>query len=202
MKKLSGTSLSEHALATTTLVLVGFSALILLADKLGFVDVDVDTVAIAWFCIGYGLFPWLFISGLALYFYTSDIFSSVYSTRWRFLKWIRGNNLQGASLVGANFTKTNLKGSRMSAANLIGANLRGIDLHESDLSRADLSSACLRGTNLRYSNMHGTRLWSANLVQADLSYANLNGAKCGLANMKMANLHHAKLGGAVSCSPT
>ncbi|HAE7072204.1 TPA_asm: pentapeptide repeat-containing protein [Salmonella enterica subsp. enterica] len=66
---------------------------------------------------------------------------------------MRGANLYGSDLRGANLCGANLYGSDLRGANLCGANLRG----------ANLCGANLCGANLRGSDLRGANLYGANL---------------------------------------
>ncbi|EGH9753593.1 pentapeptide repeat-containing protein [Salmonella enterica] len=84
---------------------------------------------------------------------------------------LRGANLRGADLCGAN-----LRGADLCGADLCGANLRGADLCGADLRGADLRGADLCGANLRGADLCGADLCGANLRGADLCGADLCGA--------------------------
>jgi hypothetical protein len=83
-------------------------------------------------------------------------------------------NLRGADLGGAN-----LRGADLYGADLGGANLRGADLYGADLRGANLRGADLYGANLRGANLGGANLYGVNLRGADLRGANLRGANLG-----------------------
>jgi uncharacterized protein YjbI with pentapeptide repeats len=87
------------------------------------------------------------------------------------LAYLRGVDLCGAFLSGAD----------LFAADLAAADLRGADLGEAHLGSADLS---------------GADLSRANLLGADLSWADLKGATLRGADLKRADLRGARLQGA------
>ena len=87
------------------------------------------------------------------------------------LAYLRGVDLCGAFLSGAD----------LFAADLAAADLRGADLGEAHLGSADLS---------------GADLSRANLLGADLSWADLKGATLRGADLKRADLRGARLRGA------
>ena len=102
---------------------------------------------------------------------------------------LRGANLSGVNLCGANLRYADLRGANLSGVNLSGANLRYADLSGANLSGAnlryaDLSGANLRRANLRSVNLSGANLRSANLSDADLSDADLRYADLRLCRLK------------------
>ncbi|HCW4875241.1 pentapeptide repeat-containing protein [Acinetobacter baumannii] len=70
-----------------------------------------------------------------------------------------------------------LRGADLYGADLRGANLRGADLYGADLRGANLRGANLRGADLRGADLYGADLRGANLRGADLYGADLRGAK-------------------------
>ena len=87
------------------------------------------------------------------------------------LAYLRGVDLCGAFLSGAD----------LFAADLAAADLRGADLGEAhlgsaDLSGADLSRANLFGADLSWADLKGAALHGADLRRADLRGARLQGA--------------------------
>ena len=113
-------------------------------------------------------------------------------------------DLSKAILVGANFSKADLRAAWFSNANLSRANLSGANLVVADLSGAnlsganlvvaDLSGADLSGVNLGKASLHGANLSKAELSGADLWGANLSGV-----DLSTATLRNAKLDGAILC---
>jgi len=81
-------------------------------------------------------------------------------------RWLRGS--EGWSKED----RADLRGANLRGANLYGADLRGANLRGADLYGADL-----RGANLRGANLYGADLYGANLRGADLYGAYLRGAK-------------------------
>ncbi|EDT1677147.1 pentapeptide repeat-containing protein [Salmonella enterica subsp. enterica serovar Javiana] len=79
---------------------------------------------------------------------------------------MRGADLYGANLCGADLRDTNLRGADLYGANLCDTNLRDTNLRGADL----------RDTNLRGANLCGADLYGANLCGADLCDTNLRGA--------------------------
>ena len=104
-----------------------------------------------------------------------------------------GANLCGANLYGANLSVANLYNADMCGANLCGANLYGANLRNAFLSRADLCGANLSGADLRDAYLCGANLSVANLYNADMCGANLCGANLYGANLSVANLYNADL---------
>ena len=81
---------------------------------------------------------------------------------------LRGANLSGVNLEGANLGGVDLSGSDLENTNLRGADLRGVDLEYATLRASDLRDTNLTGVNLR-----GACLRNANLKGVDL-----RGAAC------------------------
>ena len=104
---------------------------------------------------------------------------------------LRGADLQGAYLQGANLRGADLQGAYLRGADLQGANLRGADLQGADLQGADLQCANLRGADLQ-----GAYLQCANLRGAYLQGAYLQGAGLQGAHLQGAHLQGAYLQGA------
>jgi len=71
---------------------------------------------------------------------------------------LRGADLQGAVLRGANLQGADLQGAFLRGANLQGANLRGADLQGAFLQHANLQGANLRGAVLRGANLQGAKI--------------------------------------------
>ena len=92
--------------------------------------------------------------------------------------------------------EANLRGADLGGANLRGAELEGADLGGANLRGAELEGANLRGANLGGANLEDANLGSANLRGADLISANLRGANLGGADLISANLRGADLRGA------
>ena len=87
------------------------------------------------------------------------------------LAYLRGAELSGAYLSGAD-----LFGANLSAADLRGADLGGAHLVSADLSGADLSGANLFGADLSWAELQGAALNGADLRRADLTGSGLQGA--------------------------
>lgn len=109
---------------------------------------------------------------------------------------LREAQLEGAYLGGANLWGTNLEGASLEGANLVGANLgdanlEGANLAGASLGNANLESADLGGVNLQNAKLWDAKLWNAKLWDANLEDANLSGA-----NLRDANLESASLVGA------
>ncbi|EFV3644264.1 pentapeptide repeat-containing protein [Salmonella enterica] len=101
---------------------------------------------------------------------------------------LRGADLCGANLYGANLRDANLYGANLYGANLYGANLYGANLYGANLRDANLYGANLYGANLRDANLYGANLYGANLRGTDLRGADLCGANLCDANLRGANL--------------
>ena len=109
---------------------------------------------------------------------------------------LRGANLGGAYLSGADLSRADLGGANLSGAFLGGADLNGADLSGANLHGAYLSRADLRGANLSGADLSGANLSGADLGGANLSGANLGGADLSRADLSGANLRGANLSGA------
>ena len=92
---------------------------------------------------------------------------------------LRGANLSGASLCGANLRDADLRGANLSCASLCDADLFGANLCGARLRDANLCRAALCGASLRDADLRGANLSGASLCDADLFGANL----CGAENM-------------------
>ena len=111
---------------------------------------------------------------------------------------LKGANLKGANLSGADLKYANLYGANLydadlSGADLYGANLGCAYLRDADLKGADLKGAYLKGANLRDADLKGADLRSANLWDADLKGADLSGANLGCADLRDADLRDVNL---------
>ncbi|EDN6933601.1 pentapeptide repeat-containing protein [Salmonella enterica] len=104
---------------------------------------------------------------------------------------LRGANLYGANLCGADLFDANLYGANLCDANLFDANLYGANLCDANLFDANLRGADLRGANLCDANLFDANLYGANLCDANLRGADLRGA-----DLRGANLYGADLRGA------
>lgn len=76
---------------------------------------------------------------------------------------LRGINLSGQNLGGANLTGTNLSGANLSGANLTGTNLSGANLTGANLSGVSMSNTDLSGANLRGASLSGSGWGRINL---------------------------------------
>jgi uncharacterized protein YjbI with pentapeptide repeats len=119
---------------------------------------------------------------------------------------LRGADLFGADLCGANLTKADLDGASLNGANLTKADLHEASLMKANLTKADLTLANLREAilieanltmaNLREADLHEASLMKANLTNAFLDGASLNGANLREAKLTEADLEGASLNGA------
>jgi hypothetical protein len=91
---------------------------------------------------------------------------------------LRGRNLGGAVLSGADLRK----------ADLIGAHLQGASLEEADLSDARIAGADLQGVSLKSAYLQGALLMGANLQAASLENAQLQAAALDGAQLQGASL--------------
>jgi len=92
-----------------------------------------------------------------------------------------------ADLRGKNLSGTILTGADLSNSILTGADLSGKDLTETILKGADLSNAILTDAILQYVNLEDANVKNADFTSTDFTYANL-----GYTNLKDAKLDNAK----------
>ncbi len=117
--------------------------------------------------------------------------------------YLRGGDLEGTILTGADLKKVDLVGAILTAADLEEADLEGANLSEAFLSTSNLTSANLSQAVLSHAILNHTNLWDADLSSAylegatfkgaTLSGANLRGADLREVNLSEANLTEAKL---------
>lgn len=114
---------------------------------------------------------------------------------------LSGALLKGADLSGARLEKTLLRDAQLSGADLTGAKLAGADLTGADLTGALLAGAALAGAVLKGADLSEARAPKADLSgvqgeKATLARADLEGANLGKALLPEANLSGARLKGA------
>lgn len=97
---------------------------------------------------------------------------------------LRGTDLSGIALQGANLARCNLHGACLESADLRGADLQHADLVRARLFRADLSDANLRGADMRSAYLARATLDGADLSNTSLHAANLQGASLRRANLE------------------
>jgi len=113
---------------------------------------------------------------------------------------LRGANLSGAWLKGANcvqtsFGQANLQGAHMAKASLLQAFLVESDFSHADLSGAVLHDANLTSANFSHANLRGANLSYAHINHASMSHADLTGADLSCATFVACNLDDAILTG-------
>jgi uncharacterized protein YjbI with pentapeptide repeats len=111
---------------------------------------------------------------------------------------LRGVDLSGASLDGADLHMADLSEALLDGASLAYADLNDANLTSASLRRADLNRSFLRWANLSHANLAGAILCDANLTEAvlggaTLEFVNLFGAHAVGANFIGASLSHANL---------
>ena len=105
-----------------------------------------------------------------------------------------GADLRGIHLDSADLSRAHLDGGRLTdGATLVHANLTGTDLDGAHLLGADLRAARLDSAGLAGAQLNGARLDSASLRWADLQGATLTGAALAGADLAGAVLQHANL---------
>lgn len=107
-----------------------------------------------------------------------------------------GLDLNGAYLVGAYYSFSNLSSIYLQNADLRGANLSYATLGKATLYRANLRNADLRNADLIDANLIEADLYNANLAAANLTNAVPNYANLSHANLSGTGLGAANLGGA------
>jgi len=120
-------------------------------------------------------------------------------------------NLEGSSLVEADFRSANLreailKSARMDGlqadrANMVSADARwavfsGGSFQNGDLSYANLEGATLATTNLSRATLYSVNLRHADMLRAELSHADLRDTKLEGANLSLADLEQTDLSAA------
>jgi serine/threonine-protein kinase len=108
-------------------------------------------------------------------------------------------NLQKASLSGANFHQSKLHKINLQGANLFSADfgraslsqavLKNANLARAYLSHADLAGADLRGADLSYAYLSNANLRGANLCGADLTGAKVTDEQLAMARTNWATVH-------------
>lgn len=99
---------------------------------------------------------------------------------------LKGRNLSGAFLRGANFG---------SNANLSSANFEKADMILVYMPQVNLKEASLLETKLLYAYLENAYLWGAKLVNADLEGVELISANLSFCDLRGANLKNANLPG-------
>jgi uncharacterized protein YjbI with pentapeptide repeats len=105
---------------------------------------------------------------------------------------LRNANVEGALLIGADFT-----GSRLDGANLREAQLQGVKLHNSQVNYVNLEAAHLAHANLMWVQMQGAMLSFADMQAAILDGAQLQHAVMFDAQLRSAFLNSAQMQGAL-----
>jgi uncharacterized protein YjbI with pentapeptide repeats len=108
---------------------------------------------------------------------------------------LRGRQLEGATLLFADFRKVDFTGADLRGAWLSAADLRNAKF---ECSSVGTQSACpdLRGAKLDWAKLQGTSLEGVQLQQASLKGAQLQGASLRKARLQGAILEEAQLQGA------
>ena len=103
--------------------------------------------------------------------------------------YLRGANLQDASLIAARLELANLQGAMLPKANLTGAVLHGANLEGTILPNANLAGAFLYDANLTKAvlsgaDLRGAFLYNADFTNAYLSKTDLRGAYSEVATLR------------------
>ncbi len=106
--------------------------------------------------------------------------------------------LQGAKMIGIDFSDTDLSGINLERAYLSKSNLSGSNLYSANLSGAKLIEATLSGAKLLTANvskafMDKIDLSLADLSMTDIGYSSLSEANLQRSNMNMTNFTGADL---------
>ncbi len=110
---------------------------------------------------------------------------------------LRGANMEGAHLEGADFSGQNLKDAILKGANLRGANFSGANLTNVVLEDANAEGANFSGANLKDTNLKGVNFKGANLTGVNFKNSNLEGVDFTGAQIAGANFKDADLRGAI-----
>ncbi|MFG6104917.1 pentapeptide repeat-containing protein [Leptothoe sp. EHU-05/26/07-4] len=99
---------------------------------------------------------------------------------------LTGINLQGANLVQANFSGSNLKHGTLQGANLANVCFIGADLNQVNLQDSDLTDAMLVQTQLDEANLTGSVLTGAYIEDWNITTkTRLNGIRCDYVFMRL-----------------
>jgi uncharacterized protein YjbI with pentapeptide repeats len=116
------------------------------------------------------------------------------------------SNLEGARLVGADFTTTdltnaNLLGANLEKAKLVratlarsaakGASFLRAEAYRTDFSGMEADDANFESAELQRSNFKGAKLSNVNFTKADLGRSQFDGAEVGGSRFSLANLSRA-----------
>jgi uncharacterized protein YjbI with pentapeptide repeats len=93
----------------------------------------------------------------------------------------RGAFFSAASMLGANFERSNMEGAYLGSvkaedAHFDSANLRATDMSDSDFARASFRLADMEGASARRSKFRGADLSETNLVMTDFAECDLRNA--------------------------
>ncbi len=124
---------------------------------------------------------------------------------------LQGSDLEGANLVGTDFSLTDLAGANVKSANLEkatlvraslegahaeGANFAKIEAYRSSFANIAADGASFAGAELQRANFAGARLAGASFEKAELGRADFDKAVLTGAKFSFANLSRADLSGA------
>jgi uncharacterized protein YjbI with pentapeptide repeats len=111
-------------------------------------------------------------------------------------KILRGRDLRGAWLNGADLRRIDLTGAQLQGASLWNVRLQGALLDRAQLQGASLYMAHLQGASFGYAQLQDATLDRAQLQAAALAFAHLQGASLNDAQLQGAILSVAQLQGA------
>jgi uncharacterized protein YjbI with pentapeptide repeats len=103
---------------------------------------------------------------------------------------------QWVSSLGKKGTRAILKGANLTGVDLHGANLNGADLSGTDLTDANLAGAVLLGADLTAAKLFRAKLGGSDLRLAKLTHTRMNNADLTLAQLQRANFLGSDLTGA------
>ena len=96
---------------------------------------------------------------------------------------LRGADLSGAQILGADLAQSMFQHANLSGARLVNVDLTEASLVDADLSRAQFYDVNLTGTNLWSANPSGAMLQDVQMARMNLHNVNLTGANLGRANL-------------------
>mmetsp|Transcript_40310 Transcript_40310/g.66954 ORF Transcript_40310/g.66954 Transcript_40310/m.66954 type:complete len:371 (+) Transcript_40310:60-1172(+) len=105
---------------------------------------------------------------------------------------LRGKNLEGTIMEGADLTCASFDGAFLKGANLVASSGEGVSFKRANMEGADITEVSLTGADFTGAMMFGVKAETANFEKARFDGANLNGAVFREANIAGAQFTGAK----------